>query len=82
MKGGKEMAHAIENPMVMYHEQAERPNFAKYIDALDTVYNRLTKIHNRIEDAALPDSERDRILEKFDDVEIAFLDLIHMIDDL
>ena len=55
---------------------------AKYIDALDTVYNRLTKIHNRIEDAALPDSERDRILEKFDDVEIAFLDLIHMIDDL
>lgn len=76
------MAHALENPMVMYREPEERPNFNKYVDALDTVYNRLTKIHNRIEDAALPDSERDRILEKFDDVEIAFLDLIHMIDDL
>ena len=76
------MAYALENPMVMYLEPEERPNFQKYVDALDTVYNRLTKIHNRIEDAALPDSDRDRILEKFDDVEIELLNLTHMIDDL
>ena len=76
------MLRQLENPMVMYHEQAERSNFKKYVDALDTVYNRLTKIHSRIEDADLPDSDRDRILEKFDDVEIALLDLTHMIDDL
>ena len=76
------MAYALENPMVMYREPEERPNFQKYVDALDTVYNRLTKIHNRIEDAALPDSDRDRILEKFDDVEIELLNLTHMIDDL
>ena len=76
------MTYALENPMVMYREPEERPNFQKYVDALDTVYNRLTKIHNRIEDAALPDSDRDRILEKFDDVEIELLNLTHMIDDL
>ena len=76
------MLNALENPMVMYREPEERPNFQKYVDALDTVYNRLTKIHNRIEDADLPDSDRDRILEKFDDVEIELLNLTHMIDDL
>ena len=76
------MLNTLENPMVMYHEPPEKPNFKKYVDALDVVYIRLSKIHSRLEDANLPDSERDRILEKFDDVEIELLNLTHMIDDL